>query len=137
MNAGKYDFSRHCTECGRKSDTMVTESGHQANGEMVEVIKKGERLCPDCAKARGHRTLAQVNEDMKYQITYAFKEGDEVWVKLQMPYNKKPGNYPATVLRQRCPDAFEDRPRYDVQLMDGREVIGVDELLVSKEVRHG
>lgn len=68
-----------------------------------------------------------------------FKTGDEVWVTLQMPYNTKPQRYPGTVMDAQCPDTGEDRPRFSVRIMDGREFHGVDPLLIQlrREVRNG
>lgn len=48
-NSGVYDFSRCCTRCGKESSTLVTESARRVDGELVHLITKGERLCPQCA----------------------------------------------------------------------------------------
>lgn len=68
-----------------------------------------------------------------------FEPGDEVIVRLHMPYNKGPENYPGTILSKTTPGTGEDRPRYDIELMDGRVFYAVHELLIrsKKEVRHG
>lgn len=73
-----------------------------------------------------------------------FNEGDSVKVKLQLPGDDRPTIYPATVLAVRRPDQGEDRCRYSVRIMDGREAHGVDELLITlspraqrKEARNG
>lgn len=64
-NSGVYDFSRCCTRCGKESSTLVTESARRVDGELVHLIKKGERLCPKCANERGHRSLAEIEADWK------------------------------------------------------------------------
>jgi len=62
-NSGVYDFSRCCTRCGKESSTLVTESARRVDGELVHLITKGERLCPQCANERGHKSLPEIEEE--------------------------------------------------------------------------